>query len=108
MHEVISLTMLREEDICALRRFLRRMYRTEKHACCQSLLSLSYIGFEQKCRAALRGGSDTNFSAHVYDGLKLEYSAQRVVVKCAWASLPTSESQNENHKRERSSISDSP
>lgn len=88
MPEVMSLSMASEADIGALQGYLRRMYRTEEHACCQSLLSLSYVGFERQCRAAVRGGGGASFCAHVCDGLKLEYSSCRVVVKRAWLGLP--------------------
>jgi len=82
MQEVMSFSMLCESDVAALRSYLRRQYRTSHDTCCVSLLSMSYIGFERQCRASIREtASDGAFGAHVCAGMKLEYHAQRVVVK---------------------------
>jgi len=105
MHAVVSLSMASEADISALRGVLRSMYRTEQHACCHSLLSLSYVGFERQCRAAVRRGGEESFGAHVCDGLKLEYSARRVVVKQASAPLVAGRASGQKRGR---AISDSP
>ena len=94
MSEVMSLSMLCDADVIALRRYLRGQYRASNDSCCVSLLSLSYVGFERQCRASIRRAATDNncdddaFGAHVCAGLKLEYSAQRVVVKRSLALMP--------------------
>jgi len=95
MHEVMSLSMLCDADVTALRSYLRGQYRASHDSCCVSLLSLSYVGFERQCRASIRRAAaagfdydDNAFGAHVCAGLKLEYSAQRVVVRRSLALMP--------------------
>ena len=88
MHEVASLAMLCDGDISALRVYLRTHYRTERQSCCLALLSISYMSFERLCRASLKLPATEAFGAHVCDGLKLEYCAQRVVVKRSHALMP--------------------
>ena len=84
----MSLSMICEQDVAALRSYLRGQYRVSRDSCCVSLLSLSYLDFERQCRASIRRTDDGAFGAHVCAGMKLEYRAQRVVVKRSWALLP--------------------
>lgn len=79
-----------EADINALRAYLRCMYRTEPYTCCQSLLAMSYVVFEQRCRTAMRHEDDNDsFGAFVCQGMKLEYNAQEVAVLRNMTSAPT-------------------
>jgi len=96
MQEVMSLSMLCDADVMALRSYLRGQYRASHDSCCVSLLSLSYVDFERQCRANIRraaagndaGDCEDAFGAHVCAGLKLEYCAHRVVVKRSLALMP--------------------
>jgi len=83
-----TLPMRTRSDAAALRQHLREICGTEDVACCHSLLSMSFVSFEQRCLQAMApSGGGASFRALLPDRLILEYQLGSVLVRRSVAGL---------------------